>query len=85
MRESQCWYQKRSHGDELTDFYNKKVPKLDFHTTLAIITVHSALKKNDNYCRQLFLKKCKYVEKKVVRHVHDNLSDFYSYDESDEQ
>ena len=27
---------------------------------------------------------CKYIEKKVVRHIYDNLSDFsYSSDESD--
>ena len=41
-------------------------------------------KKNDNYYLQVFLKECKYIEKKVVRHIHDNLSDFYySSDESD--
>ena len=32
----------------------------------------------------MFLKECKCIEKKVVRHIHDNLSDFsYSSDESD--
>ena len=25
---------------------------------------------------QVFLKECKYIEKKVIRHIHDNLSDF---------
>ena len=33
-----------------------------------------------------FLKVCKYIEKKGVRHIHDNLSGFsYSSDESDKE
>ena len=33
----------------------------------------------------MVLKECKYIEKKVIRHIHDNLSDFsYSIDESDD-
>ena len=40
------------------------------------------LLKNDNYYPQTFLKECKYIEKKVVRHIHDNLSNFsYSSEE----
>ena len=76
----------KSHGDEVTDFSDKKIPKLDSnHTCLAIISLNSALKKDENYYLQVFLKECKYIEKKVVRHIHDNLSDFsYSSDESDE-
>ena len=35
---------------------------------------------------QVFLKDCKYIEKKVVGHIHDNLSDFsYSSDDSNEE
>ena len=45
----------------------------------------SACKKDDNYYPQVFLKECKYIEKKVVRYVHDNLSDFSSSGESDEE
>ena len=77
----------KSHGDEVTDFYDKKIPKLDSnHTCLAVISLDSALKKDDNYYPQVFLKECKYIEKKVVRHIHDNLSDFsYSSDELDEE
>ena len=77
----------QSHGDEVTDFYDKKIPKLDSnHTCLAEISLDSALKKDGNYYPQLFLKECKYIEKKVVRHIHDSLSDFsYSSDESDEE
>ena len=57
------------------------------HTCLAVISMDSALKKDDNYYPQVFLKECKYIEKKVVRYVHDNLSDFSSSsgDESDEE
>ena len=36
------------------------------------------LKKDENYYSQVFLKECKYIEKKLIRHIHDNLSDFSS-------
>ena len=56
--------------------------KLDSnHTFLAIISLDSALKKDDNYYLQVFLKKCKYSEKNVVRHVNDY---FYSSEEANE-
>ena len=76
----------KSHGDEVTDFYNKKIPKLDSnYTCLAVISLDSALKKDDNYYPQVFLKECKYIEKKVVRHIHDNLGDFCFSNEADEE
>ena len=54
----------KSHDDEVTHFYNKKIPKLDSnHTCLVVITLDCALKKNDNYYSQVFLKECKYIEK----------------------
>ena len=53
------------------------------HTYLAVISLDSALKKGDNYYPQVFLKECKYIEKNVVRYIHDNLSD--SSDDSDEE
>ena len=56
------------------------------HTCLAITSLDFALKKDDNYFLHVFLKECKFIEKKVVRYIHDNLSDFsYSSDESDEE
>ena len=72
------------HRDEVTDFYDKEIPKFDSnHTYLAVISLDSALKKNDNYYSQVFLKECKCISKKVVRDIHDNLSDFsYSSDDS---
>ena len=54
----------KSHGDEVTDFYDKKILKVDSnHTCLAVITLDSAVKKNDNYYLEVFLKECKYIEK----------------------
>ena len=51
---------------------------------LAVINLDSDLKKDENYYLQVFLRKCKYTEKKEIRHINDNLSDFSSSDESDE-
>ena len=40
----------KSHGDEVWDFYDKEIPKVDSnHTCLAIVSLDSALKKDDNY------------------------------------
>ena len=44
---------------------------------LAVISLDSALKKDDNYYPQVLLKEYKYTEKIVIRHIHDNLSDFF--------
>ena len=32
----------------------------------------------------MFLKECKYIEKTVIGHINDNLSDFSSSDESND-
>ena len=43
------------------------------HTCLAVISLDSGLTKDKKYCLQVFLKcKCKYIEKKVVRHITDD-------------
>ena len=55
----------KSSGDEITDFYD---------------SLDSFLKKDDNY-PQMSLKECKYIEKKLIRHIND----FSSSDESDEE
>ena len=66
---------RNSHANEVTDFYDKKITKVDSdHTCLAVIGLDSSLEKE-----------CKYTEKKVIRHINDNLSDFSSSDESDEE
>ena len=49
----------KSHGDEVIDFYDKKIPKVDSnHTCLAVISLDSALKKDENFYQQVFLKQC---------------------------
>ena len=73
----------KSHGAEATDFYDKEIAKVDSNDTcLAVISLDSALKKDENYYLQVFLKECKYIEKKVIRHINDKLSDFSSSDYS---
>ena len=76
-----------SHGDEVTDFYDKEIPKVDSnHTCLAVVSLDSALKKYENYYPQVFLKECKYIEKKVVRQIINDLeSSFGDSDDSDEE
>ena len=62
----------KSHGNEVTDFL-EKIPKVDSnHTYLAVITLDSPLKKDDNYYPKTFLKECICIEKIVLTHtVHD--------------
>ena len=75
----------KSHGDEVTDFYDKETPKVNSnHTCLALIGWDSALNKDVNYYPQVFLKECKYIKQKVIKHINDNLSDFSSSDYSDD-
>ena len=72
----------KPHGDEVSNFYDRKIPKVDSnHTCLTVISLDSALKKDENYYPQVFLKECKYIEKKVVRHIIDYLES--SSDDSD--
>ena len=50
---------------KLQIFMIKKIPKGDSsHTCLAVIILDSALKKDENYYSQDFLKECKYIQKK---------------------
>ena len=39
------------------------------YTYLAVISVDSALKEDENYYLQAFLKDCKYIEKEVIRYI----------------
>ena len=69
----------KSYGDEVTDFYNKKIPKVESNRTcLAVISLDSALNKDGNYFPQVFLKECKYIIKKVIKHIIDDLEIFPS-------
>ena len=45
--------------------YDKEIPKADSnHSCLAVISLHSVLKKDGNCYLQVFLEECKYIEKK---------------------
>ena len=75
----------KSHGEEVTDFYNKKTPNVDSnHICLVVIRLVSTMKKEENHYPQMFLKECEYIGKKVIRQINDNLNDFYSDDDSDD-
>ena len=39
------------------------------HNCLVVINVHSAHEKDENYYLRAFLKECKKIEKKVIRHI----------------
>ena len=72
----------KSHSDDVTDFYDMEIPKPDpNHTCLAVISLDSAFKRDDNLYPQVFLKERKYNEKKIVRHIIDDLES--SSDDSD--
>ena len=76
----------KSYGDEFTGFYDKEIPKLDSnHTCLEVISLDSVLNKDENYYLQVFSKEFKYIEKKVIRYINDNLNDFSHSDKSDEE
>ena len=45
-----------SCGEEVTDFHDKRVPKVESnHTCLAVISLDSAMNKDRNYYLQVFL------------------------------
>ena len=55
----------KSHGNDAKDFYDKKIPKVDSNQAcLGVNSLDSALKKGDKHRSQVFLKECKYIEKK---------------------
>ena len=61
--------------------------KKSIYKCLEVIGLDSTLKKDDNYYPQVFLNTnvCKYIEKKEIRHINNDLSYFSSFDESDEK
>ena len=73
-------------GDEVTESYDKEIPMTDAnHTFLEVFSLDSVLKKDENYYLQAFLKECKYIEKKVSKHINDSLNDFSYSDEPDQK
>ena len=48
----------KSYGDDVTDFYDKEIPKVDSnHIFLGVISLDSARNKDGNY----YLQECKYI------------------------
>ena len=63
---------------DFTDFRDKEFPKVDSnHTFLAVTSLDSTHKEYDKYYPQVFLKECKYIKKKILMHIHNNLNDFF--------
>ena len=76
----------KSYAEEVSGFYSKETPKLNSnHTCLAVISLDPALNKDGSYYSQGFLKGCKDIKKKVIKHIIDNLSDLTSDDDSKEE
>ena len=74
----------KSYGNKVTDFQDNEIQKVDSNCAcLAVISLDSALEKDENYYLQVNLKECNYIQKKVIRHINDNLGDFSSSDYSD--
>ena len=56
---------------------------MDFnHICLAVISWDSALRKDEQYYLQVFLKECRYIKKKVIRYIACDLES--SADDSDD-
>ena len=52
---------------EVTDFYDKKNPKVDSnHNCLAVISLDSTLKNDVNYYLLVLWKDCKYIKKRLL-------------------
>ena len=54
-----------SDGREATDFHDKEIAKVGSnYAWLAVILIDFVLTNDDNFYPQVFLKECKYIEKK---------------------
>ena len=57
------------HGDEVTDFHDKNIHKVEFnHTCLAVLSSDCALREDKSYYLQAFLKIWK-KKKKMQLHI----------------
>ena len=75
---------------KLQFFTIKEIPKADSnHTCLAIFSLDSPLKKDQNYYLQVFLKEWKYIKKKCFRYIIDDLEssslDSDDFEDSEEE
>ena len=54
----------KSYGDEIKDFFDKDIPKVDYnHTCLAVISLDFALKKDETVIRKYFQKRINTLKK----------------------
>lgn len=64
----------KSYSDDIANFRDKEMLKVDpNHICLVVILNNFVLTKDENYYKEVFLRKCKYNEKKVIRYVTDDL------------
>ena len=77
----------KCYSDEDTDFCNKKILKASSnHTCLTVITISLALKKEENYYLQVFLKEFKHIRKEVIKDIiGDPEISSDEYDKSDKE
>ena len=69
----------KSYGDEARDFHDREIPKECCNcTSLAVITIDSALKRDENYYPQALLKDCKWIKKEVIRYITGDIEVFLS-------
>ena len=67
----------KSYSDEVANFRDKEMLKVDpNHICLVVILNNFVLTKDENYYKEVFLRKSKYNEKKVIRYVTDDLEIF---------
>ena len=67
----------KSYSDDIANFRDKEMLKVDpNHICLVVILNNFVLTKDENYYKEVFLRKCKYNEKKVIRYVTDDLEIF---------
>lgn len=69
----------KSHGDKGTIFFDKEILEVDSNqTNLAVISLNSAFKIDENYYSLPFLKETKYIETKAIRQITQNVNFFSS-------
>ena len=75
----------KSQGDEATDVHDEEIPKAGSDCICAaVITIDSALKRDENHYLYVFLNECKYIKKEVIRHITKNIEGF-SKDSNEQQ
>ena len=67
------------YDDEARYFHDEGTLKAGSdYTCLLVISVDSALKKDENYYSQAFLKEFKYIEKEMISYITEDMEVFSS-------